>query len=69
MKVLKLPIDMKINCECGCDFEFDTDDIEQVGYTLMNGTTYSRVVVDCPFCKCRHILHEKIIKREIGVDE
>ena len=56
MKVLKLPItDNIINCSCGCKFEFDASDTEAIvmydfRYTL------TRVVVDCPLCRKRHVL-------------
>ena len=61
MKIIKLPIETKITCECGCEFEFDTDDIEQIGYVLLDGTTYNHLIVDCPFCKQRHTIQEKMI--------
>lgn len=62
MKIIKLPVATIIKCDCGCTFEFDTDDIEQIGYEMLNGTTYSRLVVDCPFCKKRHTIQEKMIE-------
>ena len=59
MKIIKLPIETKITCECGCEFEFDIDDLEhQVSWTN-NELIYSRTIVDCPYCKHRHTLNEE----------
>lgn len=66
MEIIKLPVDTKIICECGCEFEFNTNDVEQVGYEILDGTVYSRVVVDCPFCQYRHTLQEKTINHKKG---
>lgn len=56
MKILELPVDTTIECECGCKFEFD------VGYDTNVISIYSdylvgqKIVVDCPFCEKRHNL-------------
>lgn len=68
MKILKLPVDTKISCECGCEFEFEIDDTQQQGYYTTDGLTYSKIVVDCPFCKQRHIIQEKTFGSEVDND-
>ncbi len=29
MKILKLPFDTTIKCDCGCEFEFDFEDVKR----------------------------------------
>lgn len=50
MKILKLPIDTKIRCECGCEFEFDTDDVIVNSY-YSDCNERKQYYVNCPFCK------------------
>ena len=66
MKILKLPIETRINCDCGCEFEFDMDDIEHQGIVCGELRVYTRAVIDCPFCHKRHTLQEEMIDREKG---
>lgn len=64
MKILKLPVETKIACGCGCVFEFDMDDVEQIGcytYADVVNKVHSKLAVDCPFCKHRHIIQDIII--------
>ena len=63
MKILKLPVDTKISCECGCKFEFDVDDVERHVCLFGDDCVYSRITIDCPFCGSRHTLQEKTSKR------
>ncbi|MGN0961037.1 MAG: hypothetical protein ACI4PF_02415 [Christensenellales bacterium] len=58
MKILKPKIDMIVKCDCGCEFEFDLNDIVREKDTLaemLGGyKIYSYVV--CPMCKKTHII-------------
>lgn len=60
MKILKMPFETKISCECGCEFEFEANDVDQTGYYMNDGRIYSCLRVICPVCKRQHILQEKI---------
>ena len=62
MIIYKLPVDTQINCECGCMFEFNTDDVMSFTYYENNKEHY-HMAVECPFCKDRHIIHK--ISKEI----
>lgn len=73
MKILKLPVETTVVCDCGCEFEFDASDLIQHGYFISEGfrggRTHSRLVVDCPFCKISHTIQEKIIDHTKKGDE
>ena len=54
MKILKLPFENKITCECGCEFEFDYSDLEidERIFSFGNRNNIVRILyVECPFCK------------------
>ena len=49
MKIIKFPSETKINCKCGCEFEFDEKDTRQEKHYW--GTVEEYIVyVVCPFC-------------------
>lgn len=59
MKILKIPFETTIKCECGCEFEFDCDDIEVTGHRIMYGFDYKEIrqlSIQCPVCKRDHEL-------------
>lgn len=65
MKILKPKIDMIVKCECGCEFEFDLEDIMKENYYPFNIGAYEEVnYVECPICNKPHTidLKERIIK-------
>ena len=56
MKILKLPVRTGMICDyCGCEFEFDTDDLE-VTEAWSDDRVERIVSVYCPFCRKEHIL-------------
>ena len=55
MKILELPVPLIINCECGCSFQFDMDDLNiREMYTDQFDVKW--ITVNCPFCHKAHIL-------------
>lgn len=56
MKIVKLPVETTIKCKCGCEFEFDCDDLIVNVLYSMDYEEDSQVVVRCPFCRQDHIL-------------
>ena len=53
----RIPVETTIKCKCGCEFEFDCDDlIVNVICALNKEEEDSQVVVRCPFCRRDHIL-------------
>lgn len=59
MKIVKLPIgiDTRFECECGCEFEWDVDDLQiETIYSHDNMRNYYSV--RCPFCKTSYIVHK-----------
>lgn len=48
MKILELPVPTTIKCECGCDFEFNMDDLN-VREMYTDGYYVKWITVDCPF--------------------
>ena len=57
MKILKMPFDTIIKCDCGCEFEFGPEDIkkdEEYGFSGIYKITY----VTCPICGEEHSLLE-----------
>lgn len=63
MKILKLPFDMKIICECGCEFEFDYEDvcIDTYNNVKVGGDVHNihRTSVMCHICHRYHDLKEE----------
>ena len=55
MNIIKLPVPLKVNCECGCDFVFDIDDLE-VKTIFVRNHEYKWINVTCPFCQKVHTL-------------
>ena len=58
MKILKLPVDTKISCECGCEFEFEPEDVK-VSSMFSNNIQHNFYYIHCPFCKKSHNLNTK----------
>ena len=58
MRILKLPIVTRINCECGCEFEFDAEDVI-VSTIFADNTEYNHYYIHCPLCKKTHNLNTK----------
>lgn len=53
MKILKLPFEKRVTCKCGCEFEFDYDDIMFFSKTLYAGEERMKIqiaTVQCPVC-------------------
>ena len=64
MKILKLPIDeTKIKCECGCEFEFNAEDVI-LSTMFANNIEYNTYHIHCPFCKKVHDLHTRQKERQ-----
>ena len=73
MKILKLPFEKRVICKCGCEFEFDYDDIMFSSKTLCADEERIKIqiaTVQCPFCnkeinlqsveeKLKECLHEQ----------
>ena len=50
MKILELPVETTIECDCGCKFEYDTDDVTV--RVVFNDWIENRwLEVQCPLCK------------------
>ena len=62
MKILKLPFDTTIKCDCGCEFEFGSEDIKKEEMPVYNGVgayTVTMIYVTCPLCGKGHELDLK----------
>jgi redox-regulated HSP33 family molecular chaperone len=63
MKIIKAPFETIITCEeCGCEFEFDKNDIYIESIELQSFTghrTLNIINVDCPLCGKKYILNKK----------
>lgn len=57
MKIIKLPFETKIKCNCGCEFEFDTNDIFITEFCSF-GSVSKDLFVHCPICKKPHTLKQ-----------
>ena len=55
MKILELPFDPIFNCNCGCKFEIEPNDINEFDL-YYNGHEYRQLTVHCPCCKYKYIL-------------
>lgn len=55
MIIINLPVPLRINCECGCDFIFDMEDLN-VREMYVDNYTVKWITVDCPFCHKTHTL-------------
>lgn len=61
MKIIKLPVKPHIKCDCGCEFEFEVEELEHQIYCIGN-QMYTKIIIPCPFCRRNHILKERIIE-------
>lgn len=65
MKIIKMPCEKIIKHYCGCEFEWDTEDINgEVTYVPSVGDDsllqyITEYYVVCPFCKEKVILRKK----------
>lgn len=61
MKILKLPFDTTIKCDCGCEFEFGLEDVKErkghFSYASPNSIVTEKYV-QCPICGEYHELLE-----------
>ena len=68
MKILKLPFEMKVECSCGCIFEFDYEEIDIQCYQnlTLDGDRHfvRRLEIPCPICHKIHDLQDIRIEKE-----
>ena len=57
MKILALPVPLIIKCECGCDFQYDMDDLN-IREMYIDNYIVKWISVDCPFCHKTHTLKQ-----------
>ena len=65
MIIINLPVPLRINCECGCDFIFDMDDLE-ISEMFVDFQSTKWIKVTCPFCKKTHTLKKMSPQQEIN---
>lgn len=64
MKILKPKIDTIVKCECGCEFEFELEDIMKDRYYPDVGYYETMSYVECPMCNKEHNIdfEKRVIK-------
>lgn len=58
MKIIDIPFSNKIECDCGCTFEFEYDEmnVEALDVSSLIKTEYiTELSICCPLCKRKYI--------------